>query len=210
MPIHLKSNKAFSLAELTITLSIIGILAVSLLPMISNSQAGPRKFTATLKTTLTTIENAITTEVLRGNNGTNNFLLVQRALKPEKSCPTSASAEGCWNATVQNSTSAAVTAESGQPGFILKNGVAVVGLDATMQNGWAIDANGREGPNRLNVDQLLVMICLDDVNNCTNFQPGADFNPTGEYKPATGAFIPFPETWAGAAGSPARFNEIME
>jgi prepilin-type N-terminal cleavage/methylation domain-containing protein len=210
MLLNLKHHKAFSLAELTITLSLIGILAVSLLPMISNSQAGPRKFTATLKTTLATIENGISTEVQRGNNGANNYLLVQRALKPERSCPANSSTEGCWNAAIQNSSNAAVTVESAQPGFILKNGVAVVGLDAGMQNGWVIDANGREGPNRLNVDQLLVMICLDDVDNCTNFQPNAAWNPTGEYKPTNGAFIPFPETWPGAAGTPARFNEIME
>jgi prepilin-type N-terminal cleavage/methylation domain-containing protein len=210
MLINLKLNKGFSLAELTITLAILGTLAVSLLPMISNSQAGPRKYTAMLKTTLTTIENAVATEVLRGNNGTNNFTLIQRALKPEKSCPNNASAEGCWNAGIQNGTSVAVNGEAGQPGFILKNGVALVGLDATNQNGWAIDTNGTEGPNQLNVDQLLVMICLDEVNTCTNFQSGGAFNPTGEYKPSTGSFLPFPETWPGATGSPARFNEIME
>lgn len=210
MLLNLKQTKAFSLAELTITLSLIGILAVSLLPMISNSQAGPRKFTAMLKTTLATIENGISAEALRSDATTNTFLLVQRSIKPERSCPTNSSTEGCWNPTIQASTSAAVNAEIVQPGFILKNGAALVGLDTAMQNGWLIDANGREGPNRLNVDQLLVMICLDDVNNCGAFQPGAVFNPTGEYKPATGAFIPFPETWPGAAGSPARFNEIME
>jgi type II secretory pathway pseudopilin PulG len=211
MLLNLKQTKAFSLAELTITLSIIGVLAVTLLPMISNSEAGPRKFTAMLKTTLATIENAISTEVQRGNNGANNYLLVQRALKPERSCPTNSSTEGCWNATLQNSTSAAVIVESAQPGFILKNGVALAGLDPLSQNGWVLDANGIDGPNKLNVDQLLVMICLDaDGNNCGAFQPGTVLNPTGEYKPATGAFIPFPETWAGAAGTPTRFNEIME
>ncbi len=192
-----KPVRAFSLAELTITLAILGVLAVALLPMISNSQAGPRKYTATLKSTLTTIENAVATELQRGDNF-NSYTLIQRALKPERSCPTNASAQGCWNATIQASTNADVNIERIQPGFILKNGVSLVGLDnnnASM-NGWLIDANGIEGPNQLNVDQLFIIMCSGAANTCNDPSGGG-------HKVATGVFMP-------GTGDAARFDEIME
>ena len=199
MLLNLKQTRAFSLAELTITLSIIGILAVSLLPMISNSQAGPRKFTATLKTTMTTIENALTAALLRRDRF-DNYAVIQETLKPERSCPTNASTEGCWNATTQASTNASVNTERIQPGFILKNGVSLVGLDNTTNgmNGWLIDANGAEGPNQVNVDQLVVRMCSGDASTCS------DPSNSG-HKVATGVFIP-----GSGSGDVARFDEIME
>ena len=196
-----KPVRAFSLAELTITLAILGVLAVALLPMISNSQAGPRKYTATLKSTMTTIENAVTADAQRGI--TNTYTILQRNLKPEKLCPTNVSAEGCWNVATQGST------ESTEPGMILKNGVAIAGLknfNATVE-GFLIDANGSDGPNRANIDQLSLLICLDaESAACSGMSPGGGLNPTSEYKLATGALIPD----VRFAGSQARFNEIME
>ena len=199
MLLNLKQTRAFSLAELTITLSIIGILAVSLLPMISNSQAGPRKFTATLKTTMTTIENALTTALLRRDR-LDSYAVIQETLKPERSCPTNASTQGCWNNTTQGA-----SGESGQPGFILKNGVALVGLDDTTfrvttdgMNGWLIDANGTDGPNRRNIDQLFVNMCSGDATTCR------DDSGTG-HKVATGVLTPF-----SAGADATRFDEIME
>jgi len=197
MLLNLKETKAFSLAELTITLSIIGILAVSLLPMISNSQAGPRKFTATLKTTLTTIENALTTAMQRRDRF-DNYAVIQETLKPERSCPSNSSTQGCWNATTQG-----VAGEANEPGFILKNGVALVGLNtwgttANGMNGWLIDANGADGPNRANIDQLFVHMCSGVATTCNDPSGGG-------HKVATGVFVP---TSAGANAT--RFDEIME
>jgi prepilin-type N-terminal cleavage/methylation domain-containing protein len=199
MLLNLKHHKAFSLAELAITLSLIGILAVSLLPMISNSQAGPRKYTATLKTTLTTIEHALSTAMLRGDR-LDSYAVIQETLKPERSCPSNSSTQGCWNNTTQGA-----SGESGQPGFILKNGVALVGLDDTTfrvttdgMNGWLIDANGADGPNQANVDQLLVNMCSGVATTCNDPSGGG-------HKVATGVFVP------GSAGANAtRFDEIME
>jgi prepilin-type N-terminal cleavage/methylation domain-containing protein len=198
MLLNLKHHKAFSLAELAITLSLIGILAVSLLPMISNSQAGPRKYTATLKTTLTTIENAVATELLRGDNF-NSYRLIQQNLKPERSCPGNSSTQGCWNNAVQGSS----VGETGEPGFILKNGVSLVGLNTfgnatSGNNGWLIDANGIDGPNQLNVDQLFLSMCSGAANTCIDPSGGG-------HKVATGVFIP-----GGGGATAARFDEIME
>lgn len=193
-----KPVRAFSLAELTITLAILGVLAVALLPMISNSQAGPRKYTATLKSTLTTIENAVATELQRGDNF-NSYTLIQRALKPEKSCDTNSENQGCWNRAVQGNS----RGETTEPGFILKNGVVLVGLNnvgsATAgNNGWVIDANGIEGPNIMNVDQLFVHMCAGAANTCNDPSGGG-------HKVATGVLIP------GTGGADAaRFDEIME
>ena len=203
MLLNLKHHKAFSLAELAITLSLIGILAVSLLPMISNSQAGPRKYTATLKTTMTTIENALSTALLRRDR-LDSYAVIQETLKPERSCPTNASTEGCWNATTQASTNADVNIERIQPGFILKNGVSLVGLENTSSsmnpsmNGWLIDANGADGPNRRNIDQLFVNMCSGVATTCR------DVSGTG-HKVATGVLTPF-----RAGADATRFDEIME
>ena len=194
-----KPVRAFSLAELTITLAILGVLAVALLPMISNSQAGPRKFTATLKSTMTTIENALSTAISRRDR-LDSYAVIEETLKPERSCPTNASAQGCWNNTTQGA-----SGESGQPGFILKNGVALVGLDDTTfrvttdgMNGWLIDANGADGPNRRNIDQLFIMMCSGDASTCNDPSGGGQKVATGVLTPSDGA------------GDAARFDEIME
>ena len=193
-----KPLKAFSLAELAITLGIIAILAVTLLPMISNSQAGPRKYTATLKTTMTTIENAIATELQRSDRF-DSYTLIQQTMKPEKSCPSRVDSEGCWDGFKQGWPSVEVA----EPGFILKNGVAIGGLNTWGNstyglNGWILDANGADGPNLANVDQLTVRMCAGEATTCSDPSGGG-------HKVAKGVFVP-----DSAGANATRFDEIME
>jgi prepilin-type N-terminal cleavage/methylation domain-containing protein len=211
-----QQHKAFSLAELTITLAILGTLAVSLLPMISNSQAGPRKYTATLKSTMATIENGLVSTM--GKYQDNIFKMFTTTLKAEKICLLNSATEGCWNTALQTNGNTYVADQASQSGFVLKNGVQIVGLNNSAAIGseaeifMLLDANGVEGPNQLNVDQLFLWLCTsaedcNDMGGTTGYL-GLNINPLQEYKVTTGGFMPAQETWI--PGSRARFNEIME
>lgn len=200
--------RAFTLAELIITLAVIGSVSIALVPMISSSMAGPQRFRASLKTLITQMETGLqNSDIQRGN--TNNFQLFTAALKPQHTCPTNSSTEGCWS-TVQGMTRAEYLVEAVQPGMVLKSGATVAGIDngPITSNGIILDVNGIDGPNQPNVDQIALIVCLDDAS-CTDVTNNTGgWNPTGTYKGTIGSFFPFPES--KSPGTPARFNELME
>lgn len=198
--------RAFTLAELIITLAVIGSVSIALVPMISSSMAGPQRFTASLRTLITQMETGLqNSDIQRG--ATNNFQVFTAALKPQHTCPTNSTMEGCWNSTVQGMRRAV---EAREAGMILKNGASLVGInnETIAANGLLVDVNGIDGPNQPNVDQIDLIVCLDDAS-CTDITNNTGgWNPTGTYRGTVGSFIPFPESWS--PGTPARFNEIME
>jgi type II secretory pathway pseudopilin PulG len=202
--------RAFTLAELIITLAVIGSVSIALVPMISSSMAGPQRFRASLRTLITQMETGLqNSDIQRG--ATNNFQVFTAALRPQRTCPNNSSTEGCWNPTIQGITRGEYAVEAGEAGMILKNGASVVGINngPITVNGILVDVNGIDGPNQPNVDQLALMVCLDDAS-CAGVTNNtiANVNPTGEYKGTMGSFFPFPESVS--PGAPARFNELME
>jgi hypothetical protein len=201
--------RAFTLAELIITLAVIGSVSIALVPMISSSMAGPQRFRASLRTLITQMEMGLqNSDIQRG--ATNNFQLFTAALKPQRTCPNDSSTEGCWNPTVQGISRAEYAGEAGEAGMVLKNGATIAGInnDTITANGIIVDVNGIDGPNQPNVDQIALMVCLDDAS-CTAITNNTNgLNPTGTYKGTIGSFFPFPESLS--PGTPARFNELME
>lgn len=201
--------RAFTLAELIITLAVIGSVSIALVPMISSSMAGPQRFRASLRTLITQMEIGLqNSDIQRG--ATNNFQVFTAALKPQRTCPNNSSTEGCWNPTVQGIARTEYAVEASEAGMILKNGASLVGINngPITANGILVDVNGIEGPNQPNVDQIALMVCLDDAS-CTAVTNNTNgLNPTGTYKGVIGSFFPFPESVS--PGAPARFNELME
>jgi hypothetical protein len=201
--------RAFTLAELIITLAVIGSVSIALVPMISSSMAGPQRFRASLRTLITQMETALQSrDIQRG--ATNNFQVFTAALRPQRTCPNNSSTEGCWNITTQGGATGMYNTESNQLGMILKNGASISGLDnnAIGFNGFVVDVNGIDGPNQPNVDQLALLVCLTEAS-CTLYNaPESTFNPDGTYKATVGGILPFPNSMV--TGNATRFNELME
>jgi type II secretory pathway pseudopilin PulG len=161
--------KAFSLTELVITMGVLGLLSLSMIPIIQNANGGQRKNDAVIKSTLAELEAAVGTAVLRGQQR-NAFSLARDALKPVRTCAGDSSAQGCWNSAIQGAgnLSSPLTFEWGvqvertQGGFVLKSGASLVGVGNVdvPEDGWLLDANGIEGPNRNGADQFWFYICL--------------------------------------------------
>lgn len=163
---------AFTLAEVLITLGIIGIVAAMTIPTLMNSNNEAQTRTG-VKEAYAILSQAMTMAA-SDNGGTikglcadwNNICfknLIKPALNYTKECDNTPVTDGCW-ATVKNYDNSAYNT-NGYPAIMLKNGMLVLFrfhtqnctfVDATSTNykcGWVmVDINGLKNPNVIGKD----------------------------------------------------------
>lgn len=168
--------KGFTLNELLIMLSIIGVIATFLVPkIIQDVEAQEDK--VKLKDTLTLLEQVAQTAYREGAWGELRWNYFTNRINATKLCPNGGLADGCQVAFGSHAPSYTEAA------FQLPNGVVVGGININspttwsrfypsnnvQYDNWIIDANGTEGPNEIGKD-ILAMTA-----------PG--FTPTGGRNP---------------------------
>lgn len=186
---------AFTLAEVLVTLGIIGIVAAMTIPtLMQNSQDAQTK--SAIKEAYRTLSQAIT-QVSNDNGGTiagictdYDDLCFKNLFKPYfsyvKDCDNNSVANGCWMATswMDGTTFTGVVL----PSIVLKNGMFVMFryhtkacdyTDAASSNylcGWlAVDVNGFKAPNRFGKDVFTFEIQPNSI------KPGGSIGDTGNY-----------------------------
>ena len=157
-----RAQTAFTLAELLISLAILGVIATFTIPKILGASQISQK-NAIFKESIATIAGVVdmglkSGELIPNTNGDTYFLTHLNALKI---CDTNSSMQGCWNTTIQGTP----PNESNEPGVILHNGAVIVGFanTANPSQGILIDWNGLAGPNVSGDDQLLVGYCVQNT-----------------------------------------------
>jgi prepilin-type N-terminal cleavage/methylation domain-containing protein len=118
-----KSQLAFTLAELLISLLILGVIATFTIPKILSASQNNQK-NAIFKESISTLAGALDMGLKTGDldpitNGDTYFLTHINAVTV---CNSNSSTQGCWNTTIQGTPSS----EYNEPGLILHNGAYVV------------------------------------------------------------------------------------
>lgn len=155
-------TKGFTLAELLISLAILGVIATFTIPKILQSQQNSQKY-AVFKEAIGAIAAVLNTGYMTGqfDPTTNGVTYFTSNLNAAKICSTNSSAQGCWNDALQGDPGV----ENGEAGVILHNGAVVVGFSntANQSEGLIVDWNGTAGPNLEGDDQLYLGYCLQAV-----------------------------------------------
>ncbi|MEB3286218.1 MAG: type II secretion system protein [Vampirovibrionales bacterium] len=158
-------KKGFTLAELLIALVILGVIATFTIPKILTAQANAQR-ESVLKETIAMMSNLVYEGYLTGNiTNDNDASWMMDKVNAIQLCPNGAVLDGCWT---EDDT---LLIPSTCPGFRLASGAVVVSCMLGGPEGTprlAIDANGEEGPNAINEDQIELMACFD-ANPCTPF-----------------------------------------
>jgi prepilin-type N-terminal cleavage/methylation domain-containing protein len=148
------NTPGFTLAEVLIALALLGIIAAFSIPQVlQNVQSAQQN--AILKETVSILSGIVDTGRRDGTLAPATFYnYFKTALNLVKSCPNNSQTEGCW-------TQAPLPYESDEPGFVLPNGVQIVGFNyiGGNSNGIVIDTNGPKPPNTFGVDQIRMLIC---------------------------------------------------
>lgn len=167
----------FTLAELLISLAILGVIATFTIPKVLNAQQDSKR-KAVLRETLASLEAVMHDGLLTGQfSQQHNGDYILSHLNAVKVCDTDAEAQGCWTQSSPHSS------ENNEPGLIMHNGVDVAGLNNWTADAWNIvilDWNGADPPNVEGQDQLVLLMCEDPTGSC-----GAN-NRTGTMRPAAG------------------------
>lgn len=152
----------FTLAELLISLAILGVIATFTIPKILSAQSDSQKAT-TFKETIAalnvTLHNCLIsggcTDTVYGTYMFNNMNYV-------KGCDTNSIAQGCWDA------SANLAGQGVVPGMILATGACITGLDNSTGGTGAdtlfVDWNCLDGPNTEGDDILRLRAFFDDTS----------------------------------------------
>lgn len=176
----LRKNKAFTLAEVLITLGIIGVVAALTIPILINN-ATEQKYVVAWKKAYSTMEQAqksiaadnggdlkggfgpITWDAAGGNNFKAGWLPY---LSVAKSCDAGkAVAEGCYNASFKSLDGSAISGYVNHPyspTLILSNGALVLfypgmcGGTLCSDSYLFIDVDGQKGPNTIGKDVFLM------------------------------------------------------
>ncbi len=154
-------SPGFTLAELLISLAILGVIATFTIPKILNSQQEARK-KAVFKETLATLSNLSYAGARDGNitSAATEWSYVLNNLNYAKICDTSINAQGCWAPVLAGNTY----------GFVLHNGAAIISFNAAPfpNESLTIDWNGLEPPNVAGDDILGINICFRGGGACPN------------------------------------------
>jgi type II secretory pathway pseudopilin PulG len=156
---------AFTLSELLVSFSVLGLISAMTLPMVFNA-TNELKRRAVFKETYALL-GTLTHEVVLHDSDPSSLQMLEKLKKKAnvaKLCTGNVTSEGCWfvGQPVDN--------ESTEAGFILNNGASVYGLHTLgISSGsdavW-IDVNGGDAPNALGQDMLKLHICYVDNPDC--------------------------------------------
>ena len=149
----------FTLAELLIALLILGMIATFTIPKILNSQQDSKK-KSIFKEDIAALSEIVYFGWQDGSLRTSDMRpYVLNRLNAIKLCPTSPVVEGCYNATFESNTGAAV----------LANGSVITDIDRNIncadgcQDGIVIDYNGTLPPNVEGEDYMFVLFNYEEV-----------------------------------------------
>ncbi|MCE3236175.1 MAG: hypothetical protein K0Q50_2355 [Vampirovibrio sp.] len=153
-------HRGFSLAELLISLAVLGVITVFAIPKVLSAQQDQR-CRAVAKEAYAALSQIQSQGLVEGvlSAATVGDYVMSR-LNTVKVCPNDAAEEGCWDSATQG-----IAMEMNEPGVILHSGAYVLGLNnccgtadglpaGELQNGVFIDANGPAGPNLVGHDQF--------------------------------------------------------
>lgn len=177
------SHKGFSLAEIVVAITLLGVVSVFAIPKILSIYEDNSRKTVFLET-INVLENILTVGMATGDlktgttmNGGNYIAYFMSRINAARSCPTASKDEGCWDESIQGSNT-----EAGEPGVVLASGAVITGFDNDNgSNGILIDWNGSRGPNELGSDQLWINTCIGTIN-CNN---NTDDQVPGTIEPMT-------------------------
>lgn len=141
----------FTLAELLISLVILGEIATFTIPKVLNAQQDGRRV-AIFKETIGVLSEITYMGYLTGELTSSNVASYYTSkLNAVKICPNNAFTEQCW----------AHSGGSNEPGFILHNGATLSGFNNFGPgNGVELDWNGPQSPNIEGQDIIALQICF--------------------------------------------------
>jgi len=176
-----KKYKAFTLAEVLITLLIIGVIASIVIPgLIANTQQAELK--VAWKKAVATINSAIIMQ--KANEGELNIDNLKNYMNIVKNCSTSQTLPECampcplnWGCSGKPTASQIfVTADGMQWG------------DMSADKWCAVDVNGTKGPNKLNQDAFVFCI-MPDGHVSPSTHPDCDDGWLDTYTPNAKAWL---------------------
>jgi prepilin-type N-terminal cleavage/methylation domain-containing protein len=174
-------RKAFTLAELLISMAILGVIATFTIPkMLNQNDTQSRK--AVMKEVVGMLSSQLNEFLLThdaasvtNDNPSFSYLFydyLKNHINYSKLCPTDSVSEGCWNTAIQGPTSYA--------GLVLPNGAVLSylmwipwGAGGTPYIYVLVDWNGVKGPNKIQEwsptvipeqDQFMLALCGAHVN----------------------------------------------
>lgn len=155
-----RSPRGFTLAELLISLAILGVIATFAIPKVLSSQQDGQRV-ALVRETFAALSEATYLGILSGElSDANEITYYQQKLNAVRIC-TDAQAEGCWTGTDNTANTATAAA------LVLPSGVAITDIENnnTDHEVMWIDWNGADDPNKNCEDQFPVIVAYDDVLN---------------------------------------------
>lgn len=157
-----RSAFGFTLAELLISLAILGVIATFTIPKVLNSQQSAERI-AVFKETIAALNEAMYMGLLEGAIDDDTIgSYFQDHLNVVKICDSNAQTQGCWDPGSDPGGQATA------PGIVLHNGAVVAGLDDWSNGSGAdtiiLDWNGLESPNEHGKDQIILRAFLDDTS----------------------------------------------
>jgi prepilin-type N-terminal cleavage/methylation domain-containing protein len=158
---------AFTLSELLICLSILGVIASLTLPKVINTlDASQNK--AKFKESIALVEEVGAEAYSQGKHNDLRLEYLIARVNTSKVCAINGVIEGC---TVIGS----IGSEAYEPAIVLHNGVIIGGISRSvgynqfsLPDGWYIDVNGKSGPNTFGQDVLFIRAPRFSANGTLN------------------------------------------
>jgi type II secretory pathway pseudopilin PulG len=200
-PITTTRIKGFSLSELVIALATIGLIGALVLPSVSNLLGNKGSNEQLLRTSISTLEQALQSDVQLGKQ--NTLDMVTRNTAVLRTCPSSGSITPCWDISKQGNygsgtfsiaypNGASLTNPVGggitnsNAAVLLKNGVSVAGLDDTNTevDVFILDANAEALPNQGGIggDQIVVYTIKNTRPEVNGAEAGRIYPAEGVHK----------------------------
>lgn len=174
----LQRRLGFTLAELLIALTILGVVATFTIPKILSSQQNDKK-KAVFRETIAMFSELVYTGQLTGDLSGQNFdTYIFPRVNAVRLCTSDAVTENCWTHAVPGGSNA-------DEGLILPNGATVAGIGDGSGSGpyrqlFYIDWNGDQLPNTDGDDQLRVRACWGVGTCSTSQRPGTIIAEPGQ------------------------------